>query len=680
MDPTVTSSGGRNLGRAHVLVGGFVAVAAAAYLVARAVNVPLTYDEASSFLRYVDDEPAALFDFATATNHFLNSVLTRLSRAALGSAPWALRLPNVLAGFGYLACVVAIAIRTRHPAVGVAGLALLGTNPYLLDYLSLSRGYGISIALITGATYVLVRWCDRPSASAASRRDLALGLGMAVAAVAASFAVLPAFLALVALAVVRLAWEFRFQAGPVVENVRSTMWSWRHVAAWVLITTAFTAAVFARERALSEKRFLPITVRVAGLFEEELAGIQVFRFDTTGRLRDLTRRAGGVWSTGPVHDAYSLRVALPAAADRNLASLDLRMGADVYRRDRREPGPWRVEESGNDRVLVASDALKWRGAAAHWRLVAIHTAVTLGVLALFGAGLALLSRALIRARVVGGEDARSVVAAILGVASVAAAPLYLLQRNGQLFFGGSSGLMADTFGSLVAGTAYGVEYHPAQAGVALIAFGVAVAGLLLVLLLGSRARRDGAFRSAVVVLAVIALAAVQTSLQHLLLGTPYPTGRTALYLLPLLLMFLVFLADALATLGRASRVVVTTVMLILAAGSAWNGWRAANVSRTLDWPADSSTAEMLGLVAASDSGEHAVPGVVRIGVDWVFYPVARYYAERQSSADTRHEVIVLPGDGLPFDFVYAAPSSDAATGAVLRRFPESDAVLWRVDP
>ena len=549
------------------------------------------------------------------------------------------------------------------------------TNPYLLDYFSLSRGYGIAIALIVGATFVVLRWCERPRASELPAGELAVGLAMAGASVAASFALLPAFLALVLLVAARLAWESR----PAVESVAIGLWSWRYVAVWILITTGFTAAVFARERVLSEESFLPITVRVAGLFEEELAAIQVFRFDSTGRLRDLTRDANGVWSTGPVRDAYSLRVALPASADRNLASLDLTLGEDVYRRDRRQPGPWRVEEFGNDRVLVASDDLRWRGGAGHWRLVAIHTAVAMGLLALFGAGLTLVSHILTRARIVGAGHTRVIIAAALGVASVAAAPLYLLQRNGQLFFGGVSGLVADTFGSLVAGTAYGAAYHPAQARLALLDFGAAVVGLLIILLVGGRARRDGAFRSAATVLAVITFVAVQSSIQHWLFGTPYPIGRTALYLLPLLLMFVLFFADALATLGRWSRAIATAVMLILALGSAWNGVRAANMSRTLDWPADTSTPEMLGVVAENAEAT-VVTGVVCVGVDWMFYPVARYYADRRSSAETRYDIVVLPGDGLPFDFVYAAPSSEAAQSTVLRRFPASDAVLWRADP
>ena len=162
-------------------------------------------------------------------------------------------------------------------------------------------------------------------------------------------------------------------------------------------------------------------------------------------------------------------------------------------------------------------------------------------------------------------------------------------------------------------------------------------------------------------------------MQHRVIGTPYPMARTAIYLLPLGLVFLVLAADALATLGRTARGLLSAAMVLLAIASAWNFVRAANVSHTLDWTHDATTPAMLEVVARTDPR----PGVVRIGVDWFYYPVARYYAERRSTEATRYEVVVLPGDGLPFDFVYVAADSDMPPGALVQAFPESGSVLRR---
>lgn len=672
MGPAVTLAGGRIV----ATVGGVITVASALYLSARAVYVPLTYDEASSFSRYVDADWPALFDFASATNHLLNSVLTKAAHAALGDRPWVLRLPNVLAGLGYLAFAAALAARLRFPAIGLAGLIVLATNPYLLEHFALSRGYGLAMALLIASMHFILRWSDRPAGAIASRRDLAWTLATAGAAVVANFGTVPAFVAILLVIVARLASAPRLTASPLAERPFAP--SWREVAGWAIVATLFTGSVFARERVWSADSFEPITMRVVGLFEEELAAIRVFRFDSTGRLRELPRRPGGMWHSGPVHDDWRLRVVLPVAVDQNLAALDVTMGAETFRRDRRSPGPWTAYDLGSDRVLEPTGAQAWSGGPVHWRHVAIHTGVTVAILATLGVVLVILARICIRARAVGTGDARIVIRAVVAVATVTAGPLYLLRRDGQLFFGGTTGVVADTVGSLVTGTAYGAVPAPAVAGLTLALLILAATILLVMLARSAPAGAHRPFRGAALGLAVLIPIAAQIVLQHRLLGTPYPTGRTAIYLLPLLLLFLVMFAGALATAGRVVRGLVTFVMLVLAAGSTWNLVRAANLSRTLDWPQDRSTVEMLNEVVHSTQAADSPARLVRVGVDWMFYPVARYYAERQSTAQTRYEVIVLPGDGLPVAFAYVLAGSDRPKGTELRRFPDSGAGLYKM--
>jgi hypothetical protein len=182
-----------------------------------------------------------------------------------------------------------------------------------------------------------------------------------------------------------------------------------------------------------------------------------------------------------------------------------------------------------------------------------------------------------------------------------------------------------------------------------------------------------ALAPAAAVLAVVTIVLIQVAVQHRAIGTPYPMARTAIYLLPLSLVFLMLAADALATLGRMAGRLVTAAMVLLAIASVWNGVRAANTSRALDWAHDAATPAMLEVAAGTDPRA----GTVRVGVDWSYYPVARYYADRLSTGATRYEVVVLPGDGLPFDFVYGPPTLESRRGAQLRAFPETGAALYR---
>ena len=205
---------------AAVRAAGLHALAAAVlgavlvYIIARAVRVPLTYDEATTFYRHVEGAPAALLDFSTAGNHLLNSALTWVAHLLFGSAPLALRLPNVVAGACYLAVVAAIARRMRQPAIGLAAVLLLTTNPYLLEFFALSRGYGLAVALVTTGGWCLARWCEGSRDAPSAERWLAAALGLSAAAVAASYAALVAFVAICGVVVARMAWTARRRPRP----------------------------------------------------------------------------------------------------------------------------------------------------------------------------------------------------------------------------------------------------------------------------------------------------------------------------------------------------------------------------------------------------------------------------------------------------------------------------------
>jgi len=84
-----------------------IALAFGAFVAARAVRVPLTYDEAATYIRYIaphtvpefDAGPLAVFNFEVATNHFFSTALTKLATVAAGSSELVLRLPALL-GYG----------------------------------------------------------------------------------------------------------------------------------------------------------------------------------------------------------------------------------------------------------------------------------------------------------------------------------------------------------------------------------------------------------------------------------------------------------------------------------------------------------------------------------------------------------------------------------------------------
>jgi hypothetical protein len=132
-------------------------------VIIRAFLVPLVSDEAFTYFLYVEPEtvfyPAAQVD---ANNHYLNSLLSIWSMKLLGANIFAFRLPNVLSFviFYFSAFKISEFSKSKWQFY----VTLFGfTSIYpVLEFFSLSRGYGISFAFLLLAIYqVLAFYADK---------------------------------------------------------------------------------------------------------------------------------------------------------------------------------------------------------------------------------------------------------------------------------------------------------------------------------------------------------------------------------------------------------------------------------------------------------------------------------------------------------------------------------------
>ncbi|MCC7123567.1 MAG: hypothetical protein IT178_01875 [Acidobacteria bacterium] len=691
----------------HRLITLIVFTVMAAYVLARAVLVPLSYDEAASLFRYVRSDFAGLFDFHVATNHLLSSMLTWFSAGVFGESPLALRLPGLLAALSYLTAALALARRAASPMIGVSGFVLLAANPYVLDYLALSRGYGLALALTLGSVYALLRWLDVRPDDMSARRWAARTVWLAAAAVVANFSSLTMFLAVLGVVVLRSWWTQRSRTSTTSRAPHTVVprWSRATIVTWLILATVFSWLVYSREHSLSQDLFSPITVRVHGLLPEEMRSVHVYRLDSREHARELDRQADGSWRTGELKDAWGLQIHLPVSVDRNLSRLEVAIGPYRFVRDRRQPGPWQVVDiNAAERMLIATPGLaaprpdnsslngviNWRDNGHHAWLVAGYTARTIGGLLLLAAVLIAVRFIAVRWGWLPADVTLIVCSAITVVATVTAAPIYVLQHGSQLYFSGAGGLIDGTFGSLARNTMYGARYADNQQSVILLLWTIAAAAGVLLPLLWPRARvspgpsvASGA--SVVVrpsaVLALLGLVALQTFVQHQILGTPYLFGRTAIVLLPLLLALTWLTADAVATLGGAVRFAATAAAVVLAILAGAHAFATFNVHRTLDWPDDAATPEMLETVIRDATANGDTPRAVSLGTEWMYLPVARYYAERMSTAAIRVEVQVAPMDGPAPDYLYLTRTSTLGSQETqVQRFPDGRGVLWRINP
>lgn len=125
----------------------------------RAVSQSITHDEALTYRDFVAAPFRHLVTHFSANNHLVNSLACRLTTSLLGISETTMRLPSLGGGLFYL---VAVFLLCRYVfgegVLFLAAVAVLSLNPFVLDYLSVARGYGLGLGFLLWAMYQLFRF------------------------------------------------------------------------------------------------------------------------------------------------------------------------------------------------------------------------------------------------------------------------------------------------------------------------------------------------------------------------------------------------------------------------------------------------------------------------------------------------------------------------------------------
>lgn len=152
------------------------------YIFIRAKLLSLTWDEAYTFFNFVRHSSWLPHDFnyMAANNHLLNTWLMKCSIGLFGETELSLRLPNVLAAaFFFFATIKTLRLLFTKTGQVAAAFLLVALNPFMLDFFSLARGYGISLALMMGAIYQLSLFLLRaPTLKRAIRAEIFLAFAV----------------------------------------------------------------------------------------------------------------------------------------------------------------------------------------------------------------------------------------------------------------------------------------------------------------------------------------------------------------------------------------------------------------------------------------------------------------------------------------------------------------------
>jgi len=141
------------------------------YILIRAIRVGATFDEIMTL-----EGPVRLSFFGIflkfsplANNHLLNTFLIKILFSLGNESLFIARLPNVLSFILYSYFGYKITVKNLSPILGLGCFVLLFCNPFLLDFFSLARGYGLSLAFLMGALYFGCEQLNSPSISRLSK-------------------------------------------------------------------------------------------------------------------------------------------------------------------------------------------------------------------------------------------------------------------------------------------------------------------------------------------------------------------------------------------------------------------------------------------------------------------------------------------------------------------------------
>jgi hypothetical protein len=131
-----------------------------AYVSLRAYLLPITYDEAYNYLEFTRKGVLSPFRFSAlaANSHFLNTWLTYLTTSKLGVSELTLRLPVLAAYILFLYYTARLSSELSSPLLRISAFVVLNANPYVVDFFSLSRGYGLAFGLLAGSLWYLYRF------------------------------------------------------------------------------------------------------------------------------------------------------------------------------------------------------------------------------------------------------------------------------------------------------------------------------------------------------------------------------------------------------------------------------------------------------------------------------------------------------------------------------------------
>jgi hypothetical protein len=660
-----------------------------AYEVLRALRVSFSIDEAQTYIRYLSSDVLSIFSFNVANNHFLNTLLAKIFSMIGGNQEFMLRMPNLLGYALYLVFAFLLLNKFVSRTTTVFGFLLLNLNPYVLDFFSLCRGYGLSLGFLMASFYFFASFLSGITTQKKdAERDLIFSLCAAAGSVLCNFALLDIYFALTVLAIPAFIISNRRTKGRPLEGEsrpRSFL-NKKTALSLIIIVAVFNILVMSRDIGLTEKLFEPIMVRIGGIDAADAKGAAVWGLDIENREIPFGGE-NGAWTTRSLFFLKGLLFKIPAAVLPGVRDIEIRIGRETFRYGAEELRL--IADSGKDLVFrtpppisLKRSALAYLKPAINWkgdlnflfhgilRLILFAVIAILTIALVISAG-----RVAARWNILRLEQFRALAVPALALGGFVAYPLFILERNHELYWGGENSLLRDTWTSLINYSFHGRLYSPRQNLVvglillsALLAFAAAI-GIHIRKKSVSKMIPGAAFP------AVLFMVCLWTVLEKVLFGNPYLLGRTALFLVPLTALSFVFSIHYLREGVRAAKWLFISFLAAVTLLSGFHFSHTANTVMAVEWRFDADTKQMISdLHHLEIEGRPQLPAL-RLGVDWIFLPSLTYYKRQKDLLWLDfHNIEDRPVN----DFYYLNGTFDPARMILVKDYPVSGSILVRL--
>ncbi len=151
-----------------------IGIAVRAYFLAQ----PMRYDEAYTFLNYINGDITRAFYYPIPNNHVLHTLLAKFSTLIWGAHPESIRLPAFLAGIASIPITFCLCRELLQGRSGVFAAASIAVFPYLILYSTNARGYSIIVFLSLALMLVGGRFSRKPSVEASAILSLIAAFGL----------------------------------------------------------------------------------------------------------------------------------------------------------------------------------------------------------------------------------------------------------------------------------------------------------------------------------------------------------------------------------------------------------------------------------------------------------------------------------------------------------------------